>query len=318
MSNLDRAPSLAHCTAATATHPVREVFQGREVALGAGTTVRRLLPNLGRRLVGPWCFVDHYGPDDVAQQPGMRVPPHPHMGLQTVSWLLAGEVHHCDSLGNSAVIRPGELGLMSAGHAIAHAEHSPDPHTSFLHGVQLWVALPSPARDTAPSWEHHRDLPVLTAAGLTLTVILGTMAGSSSAGTVHSPTIGASLALGRGAEALVPLEPDFEHALLALSGSVDVDGVELRPGALLYLGTARRDLALRSSDGAQVLLLGGEPFAEQIVMWWNFVARSNEEIVHARTQWTASERFGAVAGAGTRLAAPPLPPGTLKAGGAVR
>lgn len=152
MSNLDRTASLTHCgTAAVAARPVRERFKARQVPLGESTVVRRLLPSLGRRLVGPWCFVDHYGPDDVADAAGMQVPPHPHIGLQTVSWLGAGEVRHRDSLGNDVLIRPGELGLMTSGEGIVHAEHSPVPHAGLLHGAQLWVALPSSAAAVAPT-----------------------------------------------------------------------------------------------------------------------------------------------------------------------
>src|SRR4051794_4416421 len=162
MSNLDRTPDLTRCggLAAVAPRPVHDVFAGKEVALGESTVVRRLLPNLGRRLVGPWCFVDHYGPDEIAAGPGMQVPPHPHIGLQTVSWLLAGEVHHRDSLGSDEVIGPAQLGLMTAGSAITHAEQSPVPHPALLHGVQLWVALPSEHRSVAPSWQFHTALPV--------------------------------------------------------------------------------------------------------------------------------------------------------------
>jgi quercetin 2,3-dioxygenase len=320
VSNLDRTPDLSVCggRAAVATAPVHEVFAGREVLLGESTKVRRLLPNLGRRLVGPWCFVDHYGPDDIADGPGMQVPPHPHMGLQTVSWLLAGEVHHSDSLGSVQVIRPGELGLMTSGHGIAHAEQSPVPHPALLHGVQLWVALPDSARDVAPAWAHHATLPRLSATGLTATVIMGELAGATSPGRAYSPIVGADLALDPGADALLPLEPDFEHALLVASGTVDVDGVPLAPGAMLYLGAARHDLRLSTQPGARALLLGGEPFAEQIVMWWNFVARSGDEVAAAREQWMTGARFGAVSGAGDPLAAPPMPPGRLKPGGRVR
>jgi quercetin 2,3-dioxygenase len=320
VSNLDRTPDLSVCggRAGVATAPVHEVVAGREVLLGESTKVRRLLPNLGRRLVGPWCFVDHYGPDDIADGPGMQVPPHPHMGLQTVSWLLAGEVHHSDSLGSVEVIRPGGLGLMTSGHGIAHAEQSPVPHPALLHGVQLWVALPDSARDVAPAWAYHPTLPRLSATGLTATVIMGELAGASAPGQTHSPIVGADLALDPGADTLVPLEPDFEHAVLVASGTVEVDGVPLTPGAMLYLGAARRDLRLSAQPGARVLLLGGEPFAEQIVMWWNFVARSGDEVAAAREQWITGTRFGAVAGAGDPLAAPPMPPGRLKPGGSVR
>jgi quercetin 2,3-dioxygenase len=320
MSNLDRTPDLGTYggrSGVTAT-PVHQLFAGRQVLLGESTKVRRLLPNLGRRLVGPWCFVDHYGPDDIATGPGMQVPPHPHMGLQTVSWLLSGQVHHRDSIGGEQLIKPGQLGLMTSGHGIAHAEQSPVPHPALLHGAQLWVALPDSAREIAPSWAHHTALPELRDVGLSVTVIMGELAGARSPGRAYSPIVGADVTLAPGAEALVPLEPDFEHAVLVMSGALDVDGVPLAPGAMLYLGAARRDLRLTSSPGARVLLLGGEPFAEQIVMWWNFVARSSEEIAEAREQWMVASRFGTVVGGGERLAAPPMPPGRLKPGGSVR
>jgi redox-sensitive bicupin YhaK (pirin superfamily) len=321
VSNLDRTPDLRNLggLADVAPRPVHQVFEGKEVALGESTVVRRLLPNLGRRLVGAWCFVDHYGPDDIAAEPGMQVPPHPHIGLQTVSWLLDGEVHHRDSLGSDQHIRPGELGLMTAGAAITHAEQSPVPHPALLHGVQLWVALPEEARAVAPAWEHHADLPVLRDHGATATVILGDLAGATSPGSVHSPLVGVDVALEPGADALLPLESGFEHAVLVMSGSVVVDGTSLAPGAMIYLGCGRRDLALASTAGARAMLLGGAPFEEEIVMWWNFVARSNDEIVAARTEWMTGDTFGDVAGYdGYRLPAPAMPPGRLKPGGAVR
>lgn len=321
MSNLDReaVPALCGGRGFVVAEPVRELLSPRRVKLGESTEVRRLLPNLGRRMVGAWCFVDHYGPDDIADEPGMQVPPHPHMGLQTVSWLLAGEVHHRDSVGNQQVIRPGELGLMTSGHGIAHAEQSPARHPALLHGVQLWVALPDSAREVAPVWAHHSDLPRFTDSGVTTTVIMGELAGAESPGHAYSPIVGADIALEPGADALLPLEPDFEHAALSTLGSLDVDAVPLAPGSMLYLGAGRRDLRLHAAAGARILLLGGEPFAEQIVMWWNFVGRSSDEIAAAREQWTAGDRFGAVVGYdGDPLPAPPMPPGRLKPGGAVR
>jgi redox-sensitive bicupin YhaK (pirin superfamily) len=321
VSNLDRTPDLTACggLADTAAAPVHELFAGKEVMLGESTRVRRLLPNLGRRLVGAWCFVDHYGPDDIAAEPGMLVPPHPHMGLQTVSWLLDGEVHHRDSLGSNQLIRPGDLGLMTSGAAITHAEQSPVPHPALLHGVQLWVALPDADRDREPAWEHHTALPVVTDSGMSATLIMGALAGATSPGRAFSPLVGVDVALDAGADTLLPLEPDFEHAVLAMSGWVDVDGEAVAPGAMLYLGTGRRDLRLRSEPGARALLLGGEPFDEQIVMWWNFVGRSSEEIAAAREEWMTGSRFGVVTGYdGDPLPAPPMPPGRLKPGGRVR
>jgi redox-sensitive bicupin YhaK (pirin superfamily) len=322
VSNLDRTPDLGTYggRSGVAATPVHQVFAGREVMLGESTQVRRLLPNLGRRLVGPWCFVDHYGPDDIAAGPGMQVPAHPHMGLQTVSWLIDGEIQHRDSVGSQEVIRPGQLGLMTSGHGIAHAEQSPRPaHPAMLHGVQLWVALPDSAREVAPHWAHHADLPRFTDSGVSTTVIMGELAGAVSPGEAYSPIVGADVVLDPGADALLPLEPDFEYAVLTTLGELEVDGVTLTPGAMLYLGAGRRDLRLRSAPGARALLLGGEPFAEQIVMWWNFVGRSGDELAAAREQWMAGERFGAVVGYdGEPLPAPPMPPGRLKPGGSVR
>ncbi len=321
MSNLERSPGLRRCggLAEVAVRPAHDVYAGRQVQLGEAQTVRRLLPNLGRRLVGPWCFVDHYGPEDVVDAPGMQVPPHPHIGLQTVSWLVAGQVHHRDSLGSDQVVRPGQLGLMTAGAAITHAEQSPLAHPALLHGAQLWLALPDAVRHVAPAWEYHADLPTLGEPGASATVLAGQVAGVVSPATTYSPALGVDLALDPDGRVTLPLEPGFEHALLVLSGSVTVDDDVLAPGAMVYLGCARSELALTSTDGARALLLGGAPFEEEIVMWWNFVARSSDEIVEARAAWTDGRRFGDVAGYdGYRLPAPALPPGRLKPGGSAR
>jgi quercetin 2,3-dioxygenase len=299
--------------------PVRELTAGRTVALGENTQVRRLLPSLGRRMVGAWCFVDHYGPDDIATESGMQVPPHPHMGLQTVSWLHAGEVLHRDSLGSLRTVRPRQLSLMTAGRAIAHSEESPREHAPILHGAQLWVALPDAHRDTDPSFEFHPDLPVVTAPGLRATVIMGELDTAASPGTAYTPLVGADLALTAGADVRLPVEPDFEYAVLTMSGTAEVDEVALTPGTLLYLGNGRADLRLRAESDAGLMLLGGEPFAEKIVMWWNLIGRTGPEIADARAAWQAGERFGAVRGYdGERLAAPELPATPLKPRGRTR
>ncbi|MEV7937178.1 pirin family protein [Kitasatospora sp. NPDC088264] len=319
MSNFDRKPSPTTCGREADTGPVKDLLTGRQVQLGESTMVRRLLPNLGRRMVGAWCFVDHYGPDDIADEPGMQVPPHPHMGLQTVSWLHQGEVLHRDSLGSLQTVRPYELGLMTSGRAISHSEESPRPHARYLHGAQLWVALPDAHRHTAPTFEHHGDLPVVTAPGLHGTVILGTLDTATSPGTAYTPLVGADLALTEGADLKLPLVPDFEYAVLSMSGSVDVDGVRVEPGSMLYLGCGRPELPLHARTDAAVLLLGGEPFDEQILMWWNFIGRSGEEIRQAREEWMNGTRFGEVHGYdGARLAAPEVPQLPLKPRGRAR
>src|SRR4051812_49887228 len=161
MSNLDRRPAaqVLGGLESTSAGPALDLLPGKEVLLGESTRVRRLLPTLGRRLVGAWAFVDHYGPDDVAAGAGMQVAPHPHTGLQTVSWLLAGSVHHRDSLGSDVQFGPGELALMTAGRGIAHAEQAPGDPPRFLHGAQLWVAPPHPTPATPPALEHHAPPP---------------------------------------------------------------------------------------------------------------------------------------------------------------
>jgi quercetin 2,3-dioxygenase len=326
MSNLDRRPAARELGGleGTSAGPALDLLPGKEVLLGESTRVRRLLPTLGRRLVGAWAFVDHYGPDDVADGPGMQVPPHPHTGLQTVSWLLDGEVHHRDSLGSDVTFRPGELALMTAGHGIAHSEQSPVSHPRYLHGAQLWVVLPDGARETAPAFEHHATLPGFTSDGVTATVLMGELGGARSPGTAHTPLMGADLAVEPDADVELPLDPDFEYAVLAASGSAHVEGAPVERGAMLYLGTGRRTLRLRggrAGDGSptRLLLLGGEPFDEHIVMWWNFVGRSGEEVADYAQRWNAEDdRFGAVVGYdGARLEAPPLPPVPLKARGRV-
>lgn len=325
MSNLDRRPTARELggRAETPGRPVLDLLPGKEVLLGESTVVRRLLPTLGRRMVGAWAFVDHYGPDDIAAGPGMQVPPHPHTGLQTVSWLLEGEVHHRDSVGSDLRFGPGELALMTAGHGIAHSEQSPAVHPRYLHGAQLWLVLPEVDRFVPPAFEHHATLPGFSSDGLTATVLMGSFGGASSPGRAYTPLMGADLDLTAGADVEVPLEPDFEYALLTSSGAATVEDAPLTPGAMLYLGTGRRSVRLRAEQAARLLLLGGEPFEERIVMWWNFVGRSGEEIAGFAEQWDADERggdrFGAVAGwDDVRMPAPALPPMPLKPRGRAR
>ncbi|MER5731459.1 pirin family protein [Streptomyces sp. NPDC002138] len=321
MSNLERQPALSVCGGRgfVVAEPVRELLSPRRVTLGAGTEVRRLLPNLGRRMVGAWCFVDHYGPDDIADEPGMQVAPHPHQGLQTVSWLHQGEVLHRDSVGSLQTVGVRELGLMTSGHGISHSEESPRPHARFLHGAQLWVALPDEHRRVDPHFEHHGELPQVTAPGLSATVIMGTLDTATSPGTTYSPLVGADITLAAGTEARLPLDRDFEYAVLSMAGEAVVDGVPVLPGSMLYLGCGRTELPVRAASDASLMLLGGEPFEEEIVMWWNFVARSDEEIREARAQWMGGTRYGEVKGYdGPPIPAPEVPPVPLKPRGRVR
>jgi quercetin 2,3-dioxygenase len=300
----------------------RELTTAKHARVGE-LTVRRMLPQRLRRSVGAWCFLDHYGPESVDGVAGMQVPPHPHIGLQTVTWLLAGNVLHRDSLGSEQMIRPGQLNLMTAGRGIAHAEQSPAIHDPVLHGVQLWVALREADRHVAPAFEHHAALPQADLAGFRATVFLGELAGARSLATAFTPIVGAQLtAPGTAAAGELPLRPDFEHVLCVLTGRAEVGegdpgrfppaGSPLVPGQLLYLPPGRERVRLAAPEGASLLLLGGEPLGEQLLMWWNFVARSPEEIEAATAAWR-SGTFGEVGGyAGDPLPAPSLDVGRLR------
>ena len=290
--------------------PVEGTFQSVSPLLAdlGGFTVRRFLPRRDRRMVGPWCFLDAFGPVTFGPRKVMDVPPHPHIGLQTVSWVVEGEVHHKDSLGLQAVARPGTLNLMTAGRGIAHAEETPATNTGRLHGFQLWVALPEAERNAAPAFDHYPALPAADLPGGRAVVFAGELAGMRSGVGTFSPIVGAEIAAAAGACLRVPLVPAFEHALLPFEGHAEIGGQPLDPDTLYYLGTGRRELALRASGlPFRALLIGGEPFRETILMWWNFVARTSDEIREARDDWEAGRRFGEVkAYAGSRLDAPPL------------
>ena len=307
MTNLAPKTTAEACVSEPTSTPTFEALPGRLSDLG-GLPIRRLLPRSQRRLVGPWCFLDAFGPLTFSSGKPMDVAPHPHVGLQTVSWLLDGEVLHNDSLGLQGLAVPGVLNLMTAGRGIAHSEETPPRNEGRLRGVQLWVALPQASRETAPSFEQHRDLPVVELDGGRATVLMGQLGGARSPARVFSPIVGAEVAGEPGRRLALPLLPEFEHALVLLAGDGQIDGRTLAVDTLYYLGCGRRELLLVSDQKpVRALLLGGAPFGETILMWWNFVARTTDEIVAAREDWEAGRRFGAVSAyAGPRLAAPPF------------
>ncbi|HET6531178.1 MAG TPA: pirin family protein [Actinoplanes sp.] len=309
---LDRA--VYPCTVAEIAEPDNVLLPGHDVPLGRYTVVRRLLPHRQRRMIGAWCFVDHFGPDDVTGRPGMQVPPHPHTGLQTVTWLVDGVIEHRDSLGSFQPIEPGQLNLMTSGHGIAHSEYTPAEHPAQMHGLQLWVALPEDARHGGPRFEHHDSLPVHRLGGATVTVVVGELGAARSPARVHTPLIGAEIVLDGTARQALPLDPGYEHGVLVMSGTATVAGTDLAPGSLLYLGPGRDEIPIEVPGPARLFLLGGAPFDEPLVMWWNFVGRSHEEIVAAREDWMAGRRFGPVTGcAADPLPAPEMPTVRLKA-----
>ncbi len=271
-----------------------EVLTPRDVPLGGlrAMTVRRTLPQRQRSLIGAWCFLDHYGPDEVpttgsgqAGREGMVVPPHPHTGLQTVSWLFTGEIEHRDSAGHHAYVRPGELNLMTAGRGISHSEYS-TPATTTLHGAQLWLALPDSERQVAPTFEHFAPEPV-SGEGWEARVFIGSLLGSTSPVTTYTPLLGAELTLRAGTSLSVPVDPSFELGLLVDTGAARVDGKPLTAHELGFVEPGTESLELSADEDTRLLLIGGPPFGERIVMWWNFIGREHEEVVGYRAQWEA-------------------------------
>jgi redox-sensitive bicupin YhaK (pirin superfamily) len=288
-----------------------QIYESKEADVG-GTTVRRALPQRTRRAIGAWCFVDHFGPTAASGTdpagPGIQIGAHPHIGLHTVTWLVEGAAVHTDSLGSEQPLRPGQLNVMTAGWGIAHAEDTPADRHGVMHGAQLWVAQPEATRCGPSAFEHHADLPKLTHGQIDLTVMVGELDGHRSPARADTALFGAELrvrpeATPAGPSAL-PLRADFEYGIVVLDGQVQVDGEVVTPGHLGYLGTGRDEIAIGGS--ATALLLGGEPFPEKPLMWWNFVARTWDDIAGARDAWAAgdTDRFAPVR---TRLRTVPAP-----------
>ena len=362
MTNLDTEPTESLSEPAGLCGPRLEMFEAREVPLGGirSITVRRTLPQRHLPTVGAWCFLDQFGPDE---GPPMRVLPHPHTGLQTVTWPIRGQIRHRDSLGNDLLVKPGQLNLMTAGRGVAHSEFSEEGEGIF--GLQFWAALPGsmpgPDEDWGATFQQVTDLPVLRGPGVELTVFTGSLGladddGTGTAATspavVHTELIGADGQLEPGGSARIAVADHHEHAVLVVEGSVVIDGERITPGPLAYLGAGRDEIRIDApsveaddghghGDGAgdgdshstgpdtRFILLGGEPFTEDLVMFWNFVGRNHDEVARARADWeeqvgAAQEaldqgdswlepgmplRYGLVPGHGDdRIPAPQVPP----------
>ena len=291
MSNVETRPAEVVCAAddggasPVGAVPIR-VLTPREVPLGGprAMSVRRTLPQRALSLIGAWCFLDHYGPDQVASTGGMDVPPHPHTGLATVSWLFSGEITHADSAGHRAVVRPGQLSLMTAGSGISHSERSSGPSPE-LHGVQMWVALPEQHRFGPRRFDHYTP-PVRTGSGWSAQVFLGSAFGEVAPVPTATPMLAAEVRLEAGSSVSVDVAADFEHGVLVDTGEPGVDGQPVPADHLAYRPAGSDRLQLTAGDQpVRLVLFGGPPLGEQIVMWWNFVGRSHEEIVAFRTAW---------------------------------
>ena len=284
----------------------------REVKLTTrtNTLVRRTLPHRKLLTIGAWCFIDHYGPTDSVD--AMSIAQHPHVGLQTVSWLFSGEIEHRDSLSSRQIIYPGQLNLMTSGRGIAHSELSLDVGKK-IHGVQMWIALPEDSKDVAPHFEHHNDLPTFDFSGLHIKLMMGQWLGYKSKAKIYSELVGAEISAGQGVYEL-PIRSDFEYGILVDEGALKINGHEVKNSELHFMELGEEVIKLQSESAFRAILIGGIPFDEEIIMWWNFIGRTHEEIVMMREDWeNQSPRFGQVEDRiGGRISAPALPNLRLK------
>jgi quercetin 2,3-dioxygenase len=296
-------------------HPQAQVISPRAVKLTTrtGVEVQRLFPQAGFRKISAWCFLDHFGP--TIAEDAMVVAAHPHTGLQTATWLLEGAVEHRDSIGSVQTLLPGEFNLMTAGRGIAHSElglhteaagHT-DAASQTMHAVQLWIALPDSHRHIEPSFEHHANLPRVVGRGFHARVFAGDFHGVTSPATMYWPLVGAQFGIDGIEGAVLPLRKDFEHGIIPLNGSMEVDGRHVEAGQLIFLPAGDVGVTVKAHrQHTEALIIGGLPFGEQLVMWWNFIGRTHREVTEMRQLWNARgsenpaeveashERFGAV------------------------
>ena len=281
-------------------------YTNRETSLG-NLQISRALPIRERRMIGPWCFLDRFGPLSFSGEKPLDVLPHPHIGLQTVTWLLEGEVLHKDSLNSEVILRPGGLNLMTAGNGIAHTEQTPSDNGGRLNGIQLWAALPDEHRHMPPSFISADQVPVVETSSGSISVFAGTLQDVTCNLSYFSEIVGAELRVHAKGILEFALKPAHEHAVLLLEGDCTLENQPLLEKTLYALGSQRDCLSMSSQQGCKILLIGGKPFPEKILMWWNFVARSPEEIAKARLNWEEHSHFGDVPGEGDRrLSAPAL------------
>ena len=260
--------------------------------------VRRTLPAKMRTMVGPFIFVDQFGPAKLPAGHGMDVRPHPHINLATVTYLFEGAIEHRDSLGTRKVIEPGAVNLMTAGRGIVHSERSPAetrPAGPAFYGMQTWLALPDDKEEIDPAFEHvdGAALPLVEGEGVSARVLMGTLWGQTSGVTEHSATIYADIILGAGAS--IPIDPGAdERAIMVAEGEASLDGQRLEPFAL-YLIAPGHKASLKAATPVRAMLLGGQAFATKRHVWWNFVSSSRDRINQAKEDWQA-RRFPLVPG----------------------
>jgi redox-sensitive bicupin YhaK (pirin superfamily) len=276
---------------------IDRVIEGRSRDIG-GFPVRRALPAIGQRTVGPFIFFDHMGPVEFAPGHGMDVRPHPHIGLATITYLLEGEIVHRDTLGTEQTIRPGDVNWMVAGRGVAHSERTSAEvraRGSRAHGLQTWVALPRDREDMAPVFEHHpqHTLPLIAQPGVTVRVIAGAAYGHTAPTGVLSPTLYVHAAMAADATLAVD-DAHAERAAYVVDGEIECDGRTFGAAALIVLRPGAQ-VAIRARSAANVMLVGGAPLDGPRQIWWNFVASTQDRIEAAKAAWRA-DQFGTVRG----------------------
>lgn len=304
MSNL-ALPLDQHCTTAPGCNALSLIIEPRDKDLG-GFSVRRCLPSIGRKSVGPWVFFDHMGPATMAHGPGLDVRPHPHVNLATVTYLFEGEILHRDSLGSVQVIRPGDINLMVAGRGIVHSERERPERTAHerrLHGLQLWLALPQADEEAEPAFHHYpgADIPALVVGGVPVRVLMGSAFGVSSPVKAFAQTLYVEAELQPGQSLALPHAP--ERAVYVAEGGIEVDGTPVGEHAMAVLATDAPGVVVRATARSRIAVIGGENVGKRFIDW-NFVSSRKERIEQARSDWV-NRRFPSIPGDDTDFI--PLP-----------
>ena len=283
-------------------------FPIRSAEIGRGTVIKRALPSRQKRMIGAWCFLDHAGPVTFPQGDGLDVGPHPHIGLQTFTWMIEGTMMHSDSIGSKQLIRPKQVNLMTAGYGISHTEVAPDTETR-MHAAQLWIALPHDKINMAPQFDHYPVLPIVEKDNIEFTVLVGEFMDTVSPVKVHTELLGIDFFAKEQTKTRIPLNPKFEYGFMALEGDAIVNGHDLNSDNMVVLEPGISQIEVELPKGSRLLLIGGEPFESPILLWWNLVGRTQEELKTATEQWINQDaRFGTIPDYdGPRLEAPAFP-----------
>lgn len=292
-----------------------EVLNQSKTELSPGFEILRGLPQRALRRIGAWIFLDHLGPVPVTHAEQLHVHAHPHIGLQTFTWMIEGEIEHKDSLGYHETIHAGQINLMTAGNGIAHTEVSLNA-TGRLHSAQLWIALPDSHKNMAAAFENYPNLPILKHDESIHTVLVGTWQGHTSAVKVHTPLVAVDILAKQDHQVTLSLNPDFEYGLMVLEGSFSLEQTNCDASVLVYLPKGQSEVSIDVPAASRILLIGGEPMQEELIVWWNLVARTQAEIEQAREDWqNQSERFGNLTLLGDGWLQAPIITGILKASG---